>query len=186
MIKWLTLFSTFFFGKLLTTSRGPTWVPQLIDSTFHEFRKLGLFFSLQMVCVLFFVGGGFLSIIEAASLYDANGAFIVSAMFFAGLIVAVTSLLGLVMLFVLTKPSVEKKNIKMSLFNKNKAASPLEDAATLLINEFIKHREEDRQKEAARAAAAAAAVPTRPTQDSVYKYGINEARELTNRNVANL
>lgn len=157
MLKILSLVVSFFLGRYDMTFKKSTLI--LIDQFITKSRKLFIFTTLLGITSLLFVSGLLMAIYQMTSQYDSRGYIAMNSSLATGLVLAGLSLLTLLGLFSATAWETRfKQQIVPAPQPKHKTTSEapnaFEQALTMLVTEFVKDRDLQRQ---------AKTQPTRPS-----------------------
>lgn len=147
MLKILSLVVSFFLGRYEMTFKKGTLI--LIDQFITKSRKLFIFTTLLGITSLLFVSGLLMTIYQMTSQYDSRGYIAINSSLITGVVLATLSLVTLLGLFSATAWETRfKQQIVPAQQSKQKPSetpNPFEQALTMLVTEFVKDREMQRQ-----------------------------------------
>lgn len=141
MLRLLTVLFSFFLGRYKANVNGSA-LP-IIDMVMQQGRKIALLLCSALICSLFMVGGFFISLVEGSFAYEAEGVLYPTTLFVSGLILLFGSIGALT--FIFSRKNWGAVNAPMMSVPEAKKAHPIEDAVLMLIHDFIKERESNRQ-----------------------------------------
>lgn len=146
-MKWLSLFFSFFLGKL-NVARPPSLkhtINILFEEAAYRSRKPALYALAGLTSVILLSGGFFMGLIDITTQYDRDGVVRATASSITGFSLVALSIIGFTWVFTRAWPGVKAVKEK-----EEKAArehtSGLEQALTLLVMDFIKEREFKREE----------------------------------------
>lgn len=139
-MKWLAMIISFVLGQLKSTSISPSLI--FIQKAFERSRSLVFLATVSFVSALLFVAGIVIAAINGFSQYDQSSTIYMSATFVGGLVLAALSAISLAIIF--SKKNWQVPDLEATQAEA-KSTSPIEEAISFLINDFVAARRSDRE-----------------------------------------
>jgi hypothetical protein len=144
MIKFFTYFISFLIGRYNSFAKPSAMV--IIDQVLLRTRKLLMTSMISLIASLLLTGGVIISLIEFTRQIDRFQIVWPSATLIGGLALTLISLATLIYAF--TSKAFDLRYVKKASPTEQipRTPSPLEEALSVLVMDFIKERREERQK----------------------------------------
>ena len=149
MLRILSLVLSFLLGRYEQTFKRSTII--LIDQFISKSRKLFIFSAILGIVILLFVSGLIMSIVQATAQYDRQGYIAMNSSLLVGLILAAVTFVTLLAMFSRSawemrfRQEIAPLTSDDSKKKKDETPNAFEQAITLLIADFLKEREQNRQ-----------------------------------------
>ena len=141
MLKILSVIASFLFGKQM--SSGPSY-EDLVDYAFERLRSIVNSAAIGLSGIVLVITGFIFTTFNLLNQYDQHASVAMTAVAAGGLVLCVVGLGFILFASRKTKTPLEKSE---GLKTHHPAASPLEEALSLLVMDFVKARQEDREQE---------------------------------------
>ena len=151
MVRLLTVLFSFFIGRYNAVAKGSA--TPIIELAMNQGRKVALLLCSALICSLLMVGGFFISLVEGSFAYEAEGVLYPTTLFISGLVLLFGSIGA--MFFIFSRRNWSMIDAPRVSEEPKKAHHPIEDAVLMLVHDFIKERESNRQARAERASYSA-------------------------------
>lgn len=174
MLKIISLVVSFFLGRYDQTFKKSTLI--LIDQFITKSRKLFIFTTVLGVSSMLLVAGLLTAIFQSTSQYDRQGFITFNSTILAGLILIAIASIALITMFSAKtwESRFKQQMVPPPHHAKNETHGPrepnaFEQAITMLVTEFVKDRDLQRQtRQTSPNTGAPSASAFRPTSESTY------------------
>lgn len=145
-MKWLILLFSFIKPFFSSEHQSTNPVAEIKEMIRENAVKIVVLFAATMALATLFAGGLLLTAVDIGAQYDQNGFVYFSSMIIMGLSLSVISLVaGALIIRNFQDANTEKKRETLTP-NSVGVVHPLQDALALLVMDFIKEREHNREK----------------------------------------
>lgn len=141
-MQWLAMIITYFFGRRSSKSKSLKEIAlEVYEEISAKSRRLITLTLSGLGAVILFCGGFFVSLLELTSQYDRVGYVSLSATLAAGLTLMICAVVAFMGIFWGAWPNSTQHSEHSTQESTAQAASPLENALSVLIMDYVKDRE---------------------------------------------
>lgn len=149
-MKWFAMIFSFLLGQFKSSSISPSLI--FVQKALEKSRSLVFLATVSFISALLFAAGILIAAINGFTQYDQTNSVYMSATFVGGLSLAILS--GISLAIVFAKKNWQVPNLKAAEAE-TRTPSPIEEAVSLLLNDFIEDRRSQRQSRAEQSRAEA-------------------------------
>lgn len=139
-MKWLAMIVSFILGQLKSSTISPSLI--FIQKALEKSRGLMFLATVSFISALLFAAGVVIAAVNGFAQYDQSNSVYMSATLIGGITIAVLAAISLGVVFA-------KKNWQVpdlqTFEAESKVPSPIEEAVSMLISDFVTARRTDRE-----------------------------------------